>query len=229
MEMYRTIGTALAWLFRSFLILAGIGYLYVGDVVMFIVILLMFNLTMVPVMLEQMYEVKIHWTFGLALSTIIAIHMFGTIGAYVWIPMYDSFAHSFSSATLAFIGFAIIFSMNYSGNIKTSLASMGIFTFLWTIGIGAVWEIIEFIWDNLVVYLWGSVIPVTYEFGFMQNSLFDTMTDLSLDGAAGVLVPILCVFIISRAKTADLRGIFNPFAKMIEHKKAKTPVTEKSR
>ena len=229
MGIYRIIGAILSWIFRSFLLLAGAGYLYVGDTVMFIVFLLMFIVTLVPIMLEQMYDVKIHWTFGLALSTIIAIHMFGIMGAYVWLPMYDSFAHSFSSATLAFVGFAIIFSLNYSGRIKVSLASMGLFTFLWTLGIGALWEIVEFIWDNLVVYLWGSIIPVTYEFGFMQNSLFDTMTDLSLDGAAGVIIPILCVFIIRHATKEDLKGLFNPFAKMIEHRKAKMPITEKSK
>lgn len=227
MGIYRIIGIALAWLFRLFLVISGIGYLYLGETVTFIMFLIMFILTLVPVMLEQLYDIDFHWVFELIVSMMIALHMLGTMGAYFWIPMYDSLLHTFSSAALAFIGFSIIFSYNYSGRIKVSMAFMGIFTFLWTLGIGAVWEIVEFIWDNIVVLFWGSVFPVTYEFGFMQNSLFDTMTDLSLDGTAAVLVAMLCVFAVRNAKKETLEGFFRPFSKMIEHRKPQMPITEK--
>ncbi|MEK6863909.1 MAG: hypothetical protein AABX27_01340 [Nanoarchaeota archaeon] len=227
MGKYRTAGIALAWLFRAFLILSGIAYLYSGETVAFIMYLFMFVLTLVPVMLEQLYDLKFHWIFELIISMMVSLHMFGAMGAYVWFPMYDSLLHTFSSSMLAFIGFALIFSYNYSNKISVSLGFMGIFTFLWTMGLGALWEIIEFIWDNIVVFFWGSVIPVTYEFGFMQNSLFDTMTDLSLDGTAAVLVALLCVFAVRRAKRHTLEGVFRPFAKMIEHKAAGKPVTER--
>ncbi|MDD4878094.1 MAG: hypothetical protein PHO02_03600 [Candidatus Nanoarchaeia archaeon] len=227
MGIYKTLGLGLAWFFRAFLITAGIAYLYYGETVTFIMFLFMLILTLAPIMLEQLYDIEFHWVFELAISMMIALHMFGTMGAYFWIPMYDNLLHTFSSGVLAFIGFSLIFSYNYSGKIKVSLAFMGIFTFLWTMGIGAIWEIIEFIWDNIVVFFWGSIIPVTYEFGFMQNSLFDTMTDLSLDGAAAVLVAIFCVFAVRNAKKQTLEGMFRPFAKMIEHKAPKKPITEK--
>lgn len=227
MGIYRISGIALTWLFRLFLVISGIAYLYYGETVTFIMFLFMLILTLVPVMLEELYDLKFHWVFNFAISMMIALHMFGTMGAYFWIPMYDNLLHMFSSAALAFIGFSLIFSYNYAGKIKVSMGFMGIFTFLWTMGIGAVWEIIEFIWDNIVVFFWGSVIPVTYEFGFMQNSLFDTMTDLSLDGTAGILIAMLCVFAVRRGKKESLEGMFRPFAKMIEHKAPHKPVTEK--
>ncbi|MBU2638493.1 MAG: hypothetical protein KJ955_05960 [Nanoarchaeota archaeon] len=228
MAVYRTIGLSLAWLLRAFLLLSGFAYLYAGDAVMLIIFLLMFVLTLVPIMLEQLYDIKFHWVFELALTMIVAIHMFGTMGAYIWFPIYDNLAHIFSSAVLALIGFCLIFSLNYSGKIKVGIGFMGIFTFLWTMGIGAFWEIIEFIWDNLVIFFWGTLIPVTYEYGFMQNSLFDTMIDLSLDGTAAILIAMLCIFIVKRAKKSTLEGIFRPFIRMIEHKKPESPVTAKS-
>ncbi len=227
MGIYRKIGLGTAWLLRAFLLLSGFAYLYAGDTVMLIIFLLMFVLTLVPIMLEQMYNLKFHWVFELALSMIIAIHMFGTMGAYIWFPVYDNLAHIFSSAVLALLGFCLIFSMNYSGRIKVGVGFMGIFTFLWTMGIGGLWEIIEFIWDNLVVFFWGTLIPVTYEYGFMQNSLFDTMTDLSLDGTAAILVAMLCIFLVRHANKGQLEGIFRPFIKMIEHKKPEAVVTAK--
>ncbi|MDI6738176.1 MAG: hypothetical protein QME12_06730 [Nanoarchaeota archaeon] len=227
MGIYKTIGVALAWIFRLFLIISGIGYLYLGETISFIMFLFMFILTLVPVMLEQLYDLEFHWVFELAVSMMISLHMLGTMGAYFWIPMYDSLLHMFSSAMLALIGFSLIFSYNYAGRIKVSMAFMGIFTFLWTMAIGSLWEIIEFIWDNIVVFFWGSIIPVTYEFGFMQNSLFDTMSDLSIDGATAVLVAMACVFAVRRAKKETLEGVFRPFTKMIEHKIPHKPVTEK--
>lgn len=227
MGAYRKIGISLAWLFRAFLLLSGFAYLYAGDAVMLIIFLLMFVLTLLPIMLEQLYDIRFHWVFELALSMIIAVHMFGTMGAYIWLPIYDSLAHMFSSAVLALLGFCIVFSLNYSGRIKVGTGFMGIFTFLWTMGLGALWEIIEFIWDNLVVFFWGTLIPVTYEYGFMQNSLFDTMTDLSLDGTAAILVAMLCIFLVRRAKKTQLEGMFRPFIKMIEHKKPEALKTEK--
>ena len=95
----------------------------------------MFVLTLVPVMLEQLYDLKFHWIFELIISMMVSLHMFGAMGAYVWFPMYDSLLHTFSSSMLAFIGFALIFSYNYSNKISVSLGFMGIFTFLWTMGL----------------------------------------------------------------------------------------------
>jgi len=144
--------------------------------------------------------------------------MFGFLGAYIWYPLYDNLAHLVGSAVLAFIGFSIIYSLNYSGRIKVTLPMMGIFTFLWTMALGAVWEIFEFIWDNLVVFIWGELVEFSQEYGFAQNSLMETMIDLSLDGLAGVCVALSCVFLVRHVNKRMFEGLFRPFVKMIEHK-----------
>jgi len=211
MGFYKIAAAVLTWLFRSFLILAGLNYLYYGDVIAFILFLFTFILTLLPVMLEQLYKIELHWFVDLAVSFMVAMHMFGFYGAYLWFPFYDDFAHIMGSALVAVFGFALVYSSNYSGKIKISLPSMSFFTFIWTMAVGGVWEIIEFTWDNIVIF--------SHEYGFSQNSLLDTMTDLSLDAVAGICVALFCVFLVRRASKKALEGIFMPFACMIQHRK----------
>lgn len=211
MGIYKIIGLTLAWLFRSFLVATAFTYLYFGDTVGFILFLLTFIITLIPIMVEQLYRIHFHWFLQLSISYLMAVHMLGFLGAYLWIPFYDNFAHIMGSMLVALLGFSIVYSLNYSGRIKLSLPLMGVFTFIWTMAIGALWEIIEFIWDNIVVF--------SHEYGFSQNSLFDTMTDISLDAVSGIVIAMLCIFLVRHASKKALEGIFSPFVRMIQHKK----------
>lgn len=224
MGAYRIMGLSLSWLLRIFILLLGALVFYAGDTVGMILFLMAFIVTLLPVMLEQMYNMEFHWIFEFLIAFLVAAHMFGAFGAYAWFPLYDDILHMVGSSIVAFIGFTIIFSLNYAGKIRVGMGAIGVFTFLWGMAIGAVWEIMEFIWDNLVVFMAGSIVQDTYEFGFAQTSLFDTMTDLSLDGAFAVIVAILCVHIVRRIKKNEIYGIFHPFVRMIQHRKAKEPV-----
>lgn len=206
MKVYEIIAWVFVWLFRAFLLATGIGYLISGDVIGFIIYLFMFILSLLFVILGQLYNAKFHWLAHLLWAFMMAMHMFGFLGAYLWLPFYDDIAHVLGSSMLAFIGFAMIYSMNYARKIRISLPMMGVFTFLWTMAIGAVWEILEFIWDNIVI--------LSYEYGFAQNSLFDTMSDLSLDATAGICIALICVFVIKHIEKKKIKNFFEPFAKL---------------
>lgn len=205
------IGNVLAWLFRLFIILLGASYYVKDNITGFIFFLLTFILSLIPIMLEQLYKIKFHWVVGLTVSFLLAVHMFGFYGAYIWYPFYDDFAHAIGSSMAALIGFAFIYSLNYANRVKVSLPAMGVFTLLWTTTLGAIWEIIEFTWDNITIF--------SYKYGFSQNSLLDTMTDLSLDVLAGVVIALFCVFLVRHATKKSIDNMFNPFAKIIEHKR----------
>jgi len=211
MKPLRLLGKILAWLFRFFILLMGFSYYSKDNITGFIFFLLTFILTLVPIMLEQLYKIKFHWLVELTISFLLAVHMFGFYGAYIWYPVYDDFAHAIGSAMAALIGFAFIYSLNYANRVKVSLPGMGVFTFLWTMALGAIWEIIEFTWDNITIF--------SYKYGFSQNSLLDTMTDLSLDALAGIVIALFCVFLVRRATKKSIDQVFSPFARMIEHKK----------
>ncbi|MBU2589221.1 MAG: hypothetical protein KKA65_02835 [Nanoarchaeota archaeon] len=210
MKIDEIVGLGFTWLLRLFLFVTGIIYLIYGDPVGFTIYMFMFILSLLPVMLGQLYKITFHWLAQLILAFLFAVHMFGFLGAYLWFPFYDDLAHILGSAMLAFIGFAIIYAMNYAGKIRVNLSMMGIFTFIWTMAIGAVWEIMEFIWDNIVI--------LSHEYGFAQNSLFDTMSDLSLDATAGVCVALFCIFLIKRIEKKHIKGFFEPFAKIVQRK-----------
>jgi len=210
MKISEVIGLSLTWFFRAFLFITGIIYLVSGDPIGFTIYIFMFILSLLPIMLGQLYKIKFHWLAQLLLAFLFSIHMFGFLGAYLWIPVYDDIAHIFGSAILAFIGFAMVYAMNYARKIRVNLSMMGIFTFIWTMAIGAVWEILEFIWDNIVI--------LSYEYGFAQNSLYDTMGDLSLDATAGVCIALFCVYLIKQVEKKQIKGFFEPFAKIVQRK-----------
>jgi len=213
MGIYRTVGISMAWIFRIFILLLGGIYLYTGDVVAFILYLMVFILSLAPIMIEQIYNIRLHWTLTLIISFLLAMHMFGFFWGYAWISVYDDIAHIAGSAFLALVGFSLFYSMDYAGKIRMSLPTIGFVTFIWTMAFGAVWEIIEFTWDNIVVF--------SSQYGFSQNSLLDTMTDLSFDAIAGISIALLCVFLIRRASKQMLDGIFSPIKLMIQHKTQK--------
>ncbi len=208
MHWLKTFGLSLTWLLRTFLFVTGIMFLLTGDPIGFSIYIFTFILSLLPIMVGQLYKVKFHWLLQFMIALMISIHMFGFLGAYLWIPFYDDIAHILGSVMLTFIGFSIVYSLNYCRKIKISLPMMGVFSFLWTMAIGAVWEIIEFIWDNISV--------LSYEYGFSQNSLFDTMSDLSLDAAAGILIALFCVFIVRKVDNKKLKAFFEPLAKMVK-------------
>jgi len=210
MKIVEIVGLSLTWLFRLFLLITGIAYLISGDAIGFIIYIFIFILSLLFIMLGQLYKVKFHWLANLVWTFMLSVHMFGFLGAYIWIPFYDDIAHVLGSAILAFMGFVMIYAMNYAGKIRVNLPIMGMFTFIWTLAIGAVWEILEFIWDNIVV--------LSYDYGFAQNSLFDTMSDISLDATAGVCVALFCVFFIKQIEKKQIKGFFEPFAKIVQRK-----------
>lgn len=210
MSAYGIIGKILANFFRAFLLLTGFAYLFSGDAIGFILFLAVFILSLLPVIIGQLYNIRLHWLISLVWCFMLSMHMFGFLGAYLWVPFYDDIAHVIGSLCLAGIGFAAIYFMNYSGKIHMSLPCMGFFTFIWTMAIGAVWEIIEFTWDNIAVF--------SSEYGFSQNSLLDTMSDLSIDATAGILAAVFFVYLMRHLERNKIEIFFHPLARLVQKK-----------
>jgi hypothetical protein len=204
-------GYGLSWLLRLSLLGMCFSYLFYGDIVGAVLFMATFALSLTPIFLNQVYNARMHWTFDFFVSFMIFMHMSGFIGMYNLFPIWDDFAHLLGSCALTLIGFAIIYTMNISGRVKVSLAFMGVFAFLWTMGLGGVWEIIEFLWDNTVMFA-GS-------YGFAQNGLVDTMIDLSWDMVAGVLVAVGSVYFVKHASQERKERMFGPFVRIFTHQK----------
>ena len=129
-----------------------------------------------PAMLKHNFNIQLPWLLEFA----IALHMFLHIGglAFGWYSkfrLYDVVLHIHGTMIIALLGFMLVYTLYYLGKIKLSLGMIGVFTFLFAIAIGALWEIAEFRLDQ--------------SFGTLaQPSLQDTMGDLIFDGIGGILV-----------------------------------------
>lgn len=100
---------------------------------------------------------------------------------YWW---WDKILHSFSGLMLGTMGFLIVRYLNDNTkmNLELSPVFVAVFSFLFAVSLGAVWEIYEYFMDKL--------------FGlFMQRgSLDDTMTDLVLDTLGALIFAVLGYF-----------------------------------
>ena len=95
-------------------------------------------------------------------------------------PYYDKFAHFISSITVAVLAFVSILLINrFRGASSSPVADFFFYIVIFTMAIGAFWEIYEYLMDTFLgAYLTKS----------LQHGLDDTMIDLILDFVMGSVV-----------------------------------------
>jgi len=139
--------------------------------------------------IPNMIRRSIHLTLPLELNFIIVLALFlhtagGTIGLYESTSWWDHLTHGFSGFLVASLGFiSVVIIDKYADTIYLPPKFLAFFIFMLTIAFGVVWEITEFVNDQLT----GSV---------MQFSLNDTMVDLFFDMGSGLVVAVLGPFYI---------------------------------
>lgn len=204
------IGGILSWSLRIIIFLISMSYLLSGDLFAAILTLVGFFLTLGPLIMNAWYNVRLHWIFEVSVSFIMFWHIFGFFGAYDAFEVWDDFGHVFGGAVLALIGFAWLYSLNVSKKVKLTLPMIGFISVTWSATAGVVWEIWEFLWD--------SAYGLVNVYGVMQNGLIDTMTDLSFDLIAAILMVLLCIYIVRNVKVSTTERVINPFVQILERK-----------
>ena len=104
---------------------------------------------------------------------------------------------------LGIIGFLIFYTLYATGRIKTSMTAMIFIIILITLGIGALWEIIEYSSD---VFLYSNI-PGWHHFqgNAQQDALNDTMTDLIDDMLGAIFGALLGLWVISKESYREKR------------------------
>jgi hypothetical protein len=97
---------------------------------------------------------------------------------YWW---WDIFLHMGSGLILGIFGFLLVYVMNEHEDLELHMkpSFVALFTFMFSIGIGAIWEIFEFTLDQ------------TLGMTTQGNSLVDTMSDLIIDGIGALIISLL--------------------------------------
>lgn len=201
----------LAWYMRIMIVVISFTYLIAGDFTAFFMCILGFLVSLLPLMINAMYNVRLHWIFELTFSLVLFWHIVGFFGAYDSFPLWDDVGHIFGGAVLSLIGFAWLYSMNVSKRIKLTLPMIGFISVTWSATAGVVWEIVEFLWD--------SAQGLVNVYGVMQNGLIDTMSDLTFDLIAAICMVLICMYLVQNAKEKTTNYIINPFVKIIEKRK----------
>jgi hypothetical protein len=122
---------------------------------------------------------------------------------------YDAFLHFISGIILSIYGFIIINTINYQNkNFKINPIFVALCAFCFAMTLGACWEIFEYSLDeffgtNMQTYLetTSSSFPRSTDIPLVgHEALKDTMTDIMLNGAGGILVCTIGYLDIKKGK-----------------------------
>ncbi|TQD28418.1 hypothetical protein [Methanolobus vulcani] len=132
-------------------------------------------LTFVPHVITRKYHIKQDTGLVLWLTLAIFLHTIGTFEFYDYIDHWDHITHALSASVVAAAGYTLIRAIDiYVDEIYIPPRVLFIFILIFVFAMGVVWEIIEFLSDELTSTLGFDAI-------LAQHGIGDTMLDLMFD------------------------------------------------
>ncbi len=176
---------------RVLVVLASILFLIRGDWESFASTLLVAALMSIPSFLRQRYRLYLPFAidFGMVLFIFLSLFLGGIDDLYGFIPIWDKFVHFQSGLLLSGTGYVVIYLLSESEQtpIELSPGFIALFAVVFSLAIGAVWEIAEFTGDYLFHSHW-------------QAGNADTMWDLVADLGGAVVFSVTGYFWMYRHK-----------------------------
>ena len=165
------------------MILITLSLIYHQDFLFAISAIILFILSIIPLLMRRNYKVSLPWGLEFLIVIILLLHILGSYyNFFVNFRFYSPMMHFLGTALIAFLAYGIVYTLNMTKKIRLSHLMIGIFTLIFALAIGAIWEIGEFTLDqNLGTYSQGDGI----------DPLTDTMYDLIWDGVAGLFIAIV--------------------------------------
>jgi len=141
-------------------------------------------LAAVPSLVRWRYDRDLSAGLALWIATTAALHALGALGPYAWFGWYDQVTHTVSASLVAGVGYAVVGALErYSPAIAFPPRFRVLLVVLFVLGIGVVWEILEFATGGLAAVVGGE--PVLAQYG-----LRDIALDLVFDAVGGLLVAL---------------------------------------
>jgi hypothetical protein len=174
------------------LLLLGLGVYatYIHRYDMLFCIFLMLLVSLAPHFLKGTYNIHIPVVF--IYSTIVFIFLSVLLGQFGGLydrwHWWDSFLHFIAALTFGFSGFILIYVYYVHNKLKIPQNLMLILAFFFCLGIGALWEILEYGIDIIL----GT--------RMQADSLDDTMIDLVVDAFGGLAAIVMCSLYLSRSR-----------------------------
>jgi hypothetical protein len=174
-----------------------IGY-YAGTFFGFVAV----GLSLIPTLVSRRVHIVVPWEVTFLIALTLFLHIGGY--SYHWYldfyPYYDKFAHLIASITVALLGFlAVLIIMLVSPDLQFERWQIFFFIVIFTLAFGAIWEIWEFTMDTLA----GAYLSKP-----LQQGNTDTMLDLIVDLAGGMIVAVLGTFYLKRKSAQNWADMF---------------------
>ena len=151
-------------------------------------------LACMPALLARSHHAKFPVALELVLLWLIITDLtVGRLGGFyeLW-PWYDKALHFIDAFLIAMIAFTIVYLFHLIGHLRPHSWIDGLIILLITLGLGALWELGEYAADRVL----GRATQGSPE----MAPLDDTMFDLLLDGAGGLLAAIAGPIYIAHSK-----------------------------
>jgi hypothetical protein len=203
----------LIWGLRGVVVATAITLFTTGSILCGLFCVTAGALAVTPAMLAHSHRARLPATLELALLWLIVadLTLGRLIGLYELLPWYDKALHLGDSCVIAMIAFVVVYLLHFIGHTHRRPWIDAMCILLITLGVGAGWEICEYLADQLFR-------------GATQGSpllppLDDTMFDLMLDGTGGMIVAITGPIYMRRSKRSRLH--IRAFAELmdIKHKR----------
>ncbi len=194
---------------ETLLFIMGIWSLIKKDLLWTFACFFGFFLSISPIILKRNLEFTVHWLIELLLVFAISLHIWGGVLHLYSLPFYDKIAHFLASAIVAFFALIVIYILDvFSPRIHMDLVTLAFFIVIFTIAMGAIWEIVEFVADQ--IFAGGKPLA--------QISLQNTMWDLIADSIAGILMGIFGTIGIRKGEFKELLIYFGKEARKLNTK-----------
>lgn len=177
------VNARLSFVLKATLVIGAISMFWQGQYQTTVEILVILGITLLPVFLGNRFDVKIPHSFETLAVVFVFMSLFlGEVYSYYTIYWWwDLILHSGSAFLLGILGFLLVYVLNETNEVDLDLNPnfIALFAFMFAIGIGVLWEIVEFTADQL------------FGFNMQKSGLVDTMWDLIVDVIGAFIISIL--------------------------------------
>jgi|SRR3989344_3099509 len=180
----------LSWIIRITLI-GAIGWaIYSSNWIMLFISVLTLFLTFLSEFFEGQFEVNLPGELQIMMVLFVYGAMFlGEVqGYYTKFWWWDILLHAVAAVILGFIGFVILYVLYKSGKIKAKPVTITVFSFCFSLALGTLWEVFEFLMDS------------SFGFNMQKSGLVDTMGDLMVNLFGALFISGIGFFYIKKTK-----------------------------
>lgn len=195
--------TGLSWLMK--LLMTGlIPYeVYKGEYLFAVGAIAAVGISLVPSIVERNYRVTLPFELDMLITLSLFLHTFLGEGLdfYQRFAHWDKLLHVYGGSVVAILGFIIVYTLHYTRKVRLSIPLIGLFTVIFALAVGALWEIGEFTVDSAFTR-------------HTQDSLPDTMWDLIDDLIGGTVAAALGMLYVRYTNPSGRKRLARPLGEV---------------